>query len=552
MDIKQSSEKRFALLIDADNVSAKYIKPITDELSKYGTVTYKRIYGDWTLTLHAKWKDALLENSITPIQQFGYTQGKNATDSAMIIDAMDILYTRSVEGFCIVSSDSDFTRLASRIRESGLTVIGMGEKKTPTPFRKACDIFTTLELLLGDTGGKSGGRNRNRHDQGSSSNGQGAGTTTMSKDEIEQAVVNIITDNQNNGKSTGLGEVGSRLLKRYPDFDVRSYGTNLLSKLLDEFASVQIIKDGSSVAVVLAEGANAPKDASPEAEQAPETKQADDVKDAPVAESEGSTDAQGAAEAKPVEKKPASRRQPRRRKDQVAAQQGSEATEEKPVQEPELSAEPAGEQHDRLAEPVVEAEPAEQPPSDNRPGRAARMRAAASRSRGSEGRKQAGKKQTEKGERSDGEVPARAAAPTEEQKPAAKPKRKPARAKAPKAEQPVAEATATQEEPVGEAPKRESEAPAKRAPKRPAKATAKAVAEGAAAPSNPEAFIRQTVAAAEPEGIALSVLGKRVRGKFRTFKLRDLGYAQFRPYLDDLDGIKVEQRDGQSYARLDR
>ena len=168
----------------------------------------------------------------------------------MIIDAMDILYTRSVEGFCIVSSDSDFTRLASRIRESGLTVIGMGEKKTPTPFRKACDIFTTLELLLGDTGGKSGGRNRNRHDQGSSSNGQGAGTTTMSKDEIEQAVVNIITDNQNNGKSTGLGEVGSRLLKRYPDFDVRSYGTNLLSKLLDEFASVQIIKDGSSVAVV--------------------------------------------------------------------------------------------------------------------------------------------------------------------------------------------------------------------------------------------------------------------------------------------------------------
>ena len=550
MDIKQSSEKRFALLIDADNVSAKYIKPITDELSKYGTVTYKRIYGDWTLTLHAKWKDALLENSITPIQQFGYTQGKNATDSAMIIDAMDILYTRSVEGFCIVSSDSDFTRLASRIRESGLTVIGMGEKKTPTPFRKACDIFTTLELLLGDTGGKSGGRNRNRHDQGSSSNGQGAGTTTMSKDEIEQAVVNIITDNQNNGKSTGLGEVGSRLLKRYPDFDVRSYGTNLLSKLLDEFASVQIIKDGSSVAVVLAEGANAPKDASPEAEQAPETKQADDVKDAPVAESEGSTDAQGAAEAKPVEKKPASRRQPRRRKDQVAAQQGSEATEEKPVQEPELSAEPAGEQHDRLAEPVVEAEPAEQPPSDNRPGRAARMRAAASRSRGSEGRKQAGKKQTEKGERSDGEVPARAAAPTEEQKPAAK--RKPARAKAPKAEQPVAEATATQEEPVGEAPKRESEAPAKRAPKRPAKATAKAVAEGAAAPSDPEAFIRQTVAAAEPEGIALSVLGKRVRGKFRTFKLRDLGYAQFRPYLDDLDGIKVEQRDGQSYARLDR
>ena len=135
-------------MIDADNVSAKYIKPITDELSKYGTVTYKRIYGDWTLTLHAKWKDALLENSITPIQQFGYTQGKNATDSAMIIDAMDILYTDNVDGFCLVSSDSDFTRLASRLRESGRMVIGMGEKKTPTPFRRACDVFTTLELLV--------------------------------------------------------------------------------------------------------------------------------------------------------------------------------------------------------------------------------------------------------------------------------------------------------------------------------------------------------------------------------------------------------------------
>ena len=275
----KSSDKRFALLIDADNVSARYIKPILNELSKYGTVTIKRIYGDWTLTLHAKWKDALLENSITPIQQFGYTQGKNATDSAMIIDAMDILYTDSVDGFCIVSSDSDFTRLASRLRESGRMVVGMGEKKTPTPFRRACDVFTTLELLVDQKRGKAGGAD-----------------AAISREEVEQAVVDIITENQNNDKTTGLGEVGSRLLKRYPDFDVRSYGTNLLSKLLDEFASVQIIKDGSSVAVVLAEGANAPKDASPEAEQAPETKQADDVKDAPVAESEGSTDAQGAAE----------------------------------------------------------------------------------------------------------------------------------------------------------------------------------------------------------------------------------------------------------------
>ncbi len=142
-------EDRFALLIDADNVSAKYIKPILDELSKYGNVTYKRIYGDWTKSNSASWKEELLQNSITPIQQFSYTQGKNSTDSAMIIDAMDMLYTSELEGFCLVSSDSDFTKLASRLRESGKMVIGMGEDKTPLPFRKACDIFTVLEVLSG-------------------------------------------------------------------------------------------------------------------------------------------------------------------------------------------------------------------------------------------------------------------------------------------------------------------------------------------------------------------------------------------------------------------
>ena len=119
-------EDRFALLIDADNVSAKYIKPILDELSKYGNVTYKRIYGDWTKSNSASWKEELLQNSITPIQQFSYTQGKNSTDSAMIIDAMDMLYTSELEGFCLVSSDSDFTRLAMRLREEHMYVIGMG------------------------------------------------------------------------------------------------------------------------------------------------------------------------------------------------------------------------------------------------------------------------------------------------------------------------------------------------------------------------------------------------------------------------------------------
>ena len=142
-------EDRFALLIDADNVSAKYIKPILDELSKYGNVTYKRIYGDWTKSNSASWKEELLQNSITPIQQFSYTQGKNSTDSAMIIDAMDMLYTSELEGFCLVSSDSDFTALAIRIKEQGATVYGFGKKQTPEAFRNACSHFTYVENLSG-------------------------------------------------------------------------------------------------------------------------------------------------------------------------------------------------------------------------------------------------------------------------------------------------------------------------------------------------------------------------------------------------------------------
>lgn len=140
-------EKRFAVLIDADNVSAKYIKYILDEITNYGVATYKRIYADWTKPNTASWKDVLLENSVTPIQQYGYTVGKNATDSAMIIDAMDILYSGNVEGFCIVSSDSDFTKLSSRLRESGMLVVGMGEKKTPKPFIASCNQFKYLDVL---------------------------------------------------------------------------------------------------------------------------------------------------------------------------------------------------------------------------------------------------------------------------------------------------------------------------------------------------------------------------------------------------------------------
>ena len=143
-------DRRYAVLIDADNVSDKYVKIILDEISNYGVATYKRIYADWTKPKFARWKTMLLEHSITPIQQYSYTVGKNATDSAMIIDAMDILYSGKVEGFCLVTSDSDFTRLASRLREAGMDVIGMGETKTPKPFISSCNRFKYLDLIALD------------------------------------------------------------------------------------------------------------------------------------------------------------------------------------------------------------------------------------------------------------------------------------------------------------------------------------------------------------------------------------------------------------------
>ena len=146
----EQNERRFAVLIDADNVSPKYIKYILDEVSDVGIATYKRIYGDWTDNEKRSWKNVLLDWSVNPIQQYSYTTGKNATDSAMIIDAMDILYSGNVDGFCLVSSDSDFTKLAQRLREAGMFVMGIGEQKTPKPFRAACDTFKLLEIISSD------------------------------------------------------------------------------------------------------------------------------------------------------------------------------------------------------------------------------------------------------------------------------------------------------------------------------------------------------------------------------------------------------------------
>lgn len=242
-------EKRFALLIDADNISAKYIAAIIDEMTKYGSITYKRLYSDWTNNQTVKWKKELLEYSITPIQQFSNTVGKNATDSALIIDAMDILYTNSVEGFCIVSSDSDFTRLAARLRESGMEVIGMGEEKTPRSFRSACNVFTTLENLLDqDDDEKSDRENIAVLDSEKVDKDTGS---IISKKTIEDAIIKIIAENESNGKPTGLAQLGNRLVKMYSDFDVRNYGYSSLSKFLEEMHNFKLRKIHNVVNVEL-------------------------------------------------------------------------------------------------------------------------------------------------------------------------------------------------------------------------------------------------------------------------------------------------------------
>jgi uncharacterized LabA/DUF88 family protein len=224
-------EMRYAVLIDADNVAAKYTKYILDEVSNYGVVTYKRVYGDWTRPNLAGWKNMALDNAITPIQQYSYTTGKNATDSAMIIDAMDILYSNNVDGFCIVSSDSDFTRLAIRLRESGIHVIGMGERKTPKPFSTACNAFKYLEILAEEEV-------------------QGAvETEKVELKTLESAIIRIIAENANLQEEINIGELGSRLLNRYPDFDVRNYGYSKFSQFLKYFDCLSFRQVGSSILV---------------------------------------------------------------------------------------------------------------------------------------------------------------------------------------------------------------------------------------------------------------------------------------------------------------
>lgn len=229
------NDKKIAVLIDADNVSDRYIKYIFDEISNHGTPTYKRIYGDWTKPQLASWKTVLLDYSITPIQQYSYTTGKNATDSALIIDAMDILYSNNVDGFCLVSSDSDFTRLAARLREAGMYVIGMGEKKTPKPFIAACEKFKYLEVLAAIPANSYGANAGERTERQGTPKGDMANI-----EELIDSIKIIVADSSDEEGWAFLGEVGKRLNKRYPDFDTRNYGHTKLTPLISSLKKFEL------------------------------------------------------------------------------------------------------------------------------------------------------------------------------------------------------------------------------------------------------------------------------------------------------------------------
>jgi len=231
--MEKNNDLRFAVLIDADNVPYSNIKGMLEELAKYGTPTFKRIYADWTKPTVSGWKPVLLENAITPVQQYSYTSGKNATDAAMIIDAMDILYTGRVDGFVLVTSDSDFTRLATRLREAGMRVIGMGEKKTPGPFISACDKFIYVEILSAPSP-ETGRENARKEKQ----------TNNVSIKKIDKNIIHLIsssiTDLADESGWAFLGEVGNLILKKQPDFDPRNYGFRKLAPLIKSLGQFEL------------------------------------------------------------------------------------------------------------------------------------------------------------------------------------------------------------------------------------------------------------------------------------------------------------------------
>ena len=259
---QDTKELKLAVLIDADNVPYSNVKGMMEEIAKYGTPTTKRIYADWTKPNAGGWKSVLLEHAITPIQQYSYTVGKNSSDSAMIIDAMDLLYSDKVDGFCIVSSDSDFTRLAIRLRESGMKVIGIGEKKTPNSFIVACDRFIYIEVLDGAIKKTLKTNTRQNKLQKTTSN-----PATSSKknpdsinnepailketpNKIDSQTIELIEDTLDAiGDEDGwafLGDVGNLIVKKKPEFDPRNYGFSKLTPMLKSLTDILEIDERES------------------------------------------------------------------------------------------------------------------------------------------------------------------------------------------------------------------------------------------------------------------------------------------------------------------
>ncbi|MDD2673875.1 NYN domain-containing protein [Flavobacterium petrolei] len=237
---QDTKELKLAVLIDADNVPYSNVKGMMEEIAKFGTPTTKRIYADWTKPNAGGWKSVLLEHAITPIQQYSYTVGKNSSDSAMIIDAMDLLYSDKVDGFCIVSSDSDFTRLAIRLRESGMKVIGIGEQKTPNSFIVACDRFIYIEVLDGAIKKKLPKRTATDTKK----------TTPKSLNKVDlhtiELIESTIEDIADDSGWAFLGDVGNLIVKKKPEFDPRNYGFSKLTPMLKSLTDILEIDERDS------------------------------------------------------------------------------------------------------------------------------------------------------------------------------------------------------------------------------------------------------------------------------------------------------------------
>jgi uncharacterized LabA/DUF88 family protein len=243
-DMEITKDLRLAVLIDADNVPYSNIKGMLEEIAKYGNPTFKRIYADWTKPTVSGWKNVLLQYAITPIHQYSYTTGKNATDSSMIIDAMDILYSGRVDGFCIISSDSDFTRLATRLREAGMKVFGLGERKTPTAFISACDKFIYIEILAMDKAAEEEPAVKSKSRPKVVAHPRTDGKEPLGT--IDRNLVKLISDSINDlADESGwafLGDLGNLLLKKQPNFDARNYGFNKLVLLLKSIKQFEVDK----------------------------------------------------------------------------------------------------------------------------------------------------------------------------------------------------------------------------------------------------------------------------------------------------------------------